>query len=83
MESIYPTIQNSLIISHNRFGEEFEREYGELFGVKSRDGPTLMIALVGKETVKYRYEGKMEKKLILEFIKKFYEGKLQRHYISE
>lgn len=71
LQSIYEKIQYNLIIVHNKNKDEFERHYLEIFGVEKKNLPELMIAMINKRTINYKYQGPFVAKEILQFIYNF------------
>ena len=57
LEELHEKIQYNFIIVHNKNKEEFERHYLEILGVERGEMPSLMIAMIQKKTVKFKYDG--------------------------
>lgn len=83
LEDLHPKIQFNFVIVHNKNKEEFERQYVEVLGASESNFPELMIVLMQKKTVKFKYNGPFVAKQILQFLLDFLHHKLDQHLISE
>lgn len=59
LEKLHEKIQFNFIIVHNKLKEDFEKHYLELVGLSNSDLPALMIMMVQKKTIKYKYTGEI------------------------
>lgn len=76
LEQLHDKIQFNFIIVHNKMKEEFESHYLDILGVKKNETPQLMIVMIQKKTVKYKYDGPFTVSEISKFLLDFVHHKL-------
>ena len=83
MGEVAVEVKGKLQVVATDIKEGFEARLAEFIGVKKEDLPTVRISDTRSDMKKYNMEGEITKENVLDFVKKWEEGKLKPHLKSQ